>query len=346
MPAVSTNSNSKVLVTGANGFLALWIVRVLLEHGFIVRGTVRTADKGNKLKQIFSTYGDKLEWVVVPDIIVEGAFDKALEDIDAVVHSASPVVVESEDPDAVIKPALGGTESIFNSILKYGTKVKRVVLTSSMGALIPIMTGPVVLNENSWGDDIVQLVKQLGKAAPQITKYWASKTLAERAAWDIYEKNKPEIGWELVVLNPSIRPVQDFSTPAEAPHSNQMWYNHIVDLVDEEGVNGTFVYVDVRDVAEAHMLSITKEAAGGERFVLSAGSSGYQKMRDTVFALKPEYYTSGLLPRGNPDVQGEPLITTNTTKAEDILGIKYKTLEETIENTLAGYEVNGLVGKK
>jgi len=62
---------AKVLVTGANGYIAMWIVRILLEQGYTVRGTVRTADKGKYLTEYFGKRGfgpDKLEMVVVADI--------------------------------------------------------------------------------------------------------------------------------------------------------------------------------------------------------------------------------------------------------------------------------------
>ena len=65
MPAITTG---KVLVTGANGFIAVWLVKDLLEKGFSVRGTVRSESKGEHLKKLFSQYGDKLELVVVDDI--------------------------------------------------------------------------------------------------------------------------------------------------------------------------------------------------------------------------------------------------------------------------------------
>ena len=58
---------SKVLVTGANGFIAIFIVQQLLQEGYSVRGTVRNATKGEHLKKIFAEYGDKLEIVEVPD---------------------------------------------------------------------------------------------------------------------------------------------------------------------------------------------------------------------------------------------------------------------------------------
>ncbi len=66
MPSISPPS--KVLVSGANGYIAIWIVRTLLERGFAVRGTVRSEAKGEHLKNTFKSYGHKLEIVVVDDI--------------------------------------------------------------------------------------------------------------------------------------------------------------------------------------------------------------------------------------------------------------------------------------
>ena len=69
MPSV--DKGSKVLVSGANGYIAMWIVRTLLERGFTVRGTFRTEDKGKFLIEYFKSlgYGDKFEVVVVDDIV-------------------------------------------------------------------------------------------------------------------------------------------------------------------------------------------------------------------------------------------------------------------------------------
>jgi nucleoside-diphosphate-sugar epimerase len=66
MPVVKPGA--KVLVSGANGFIAVWIVHTLLESGYYVRGTIRSEEKGHHLKELFKSYGDKLELVVVPDI--------------------------------------------------------------------------------------------------------------------------------------------------------------------------------------------------------------------------------------------------------------------------------------
>jgi nucleoside-diphosphate-sugar epimerase len=66
MPAVYPPS--KVLVSGANGFVGIWVVRKLLQRGYRVRGTVRSLDKGDDLKKAFEAYKDRFEIVVVEDI--------------------------------------------------------------------------------------------------------------------------------------------------------------------------------------------------------------------------------------------------------------------------------------
>ena len=64
MPVVT---KGKVLVTGANGYIALWAIHYLLEAGYSVRGTVRRESAIAHLKESFKRYGEKLEVVVVPD---------------------------------------------------------------------------------------------------------------------------------------------------------------------------------------------------------------------------------------------------------------------------------------
>jgi uncharacterized protein YbjT (DUF2867 family) len=66
MPSVTPGS--KILVTGANGYIALWVLRKLLEQGYSVRAQVRSEAKGKHLKEYFKSYADKIELVVVEDI--------------------------------------------------------------------------------------------------------------------------------------------------------------------------------------------------------------------------------------------------------------------------------------
>jgi len=66
MPVIAPGS--KVLVTGANGFLAIHVVKTFLEHRYSVIGTVRSQEKAAHLHKLFSSYGDKFETVLVKDI--------------------------------------------------------------------------------------------------------------------------------------------------------------------------------------------------------------------------------------------------------------------------------------
>ena len=107
----------------------------------------------------------------------------------------------SRHSDPII-PAVQGTTSILNSALKHGNTVKRVVLTSSLVAVFEWVTEPHVFTESNWNNAAVEAVKAKGSAADPFTVYMASKTLAEKAAWEFVDVNKSNISWDLVVLNP------------------------------------------------------------------------------------------------------------------------------------------------
>ena len=98
---VAVAAPSKVLVTGANGYLAAYVVKKYLEAGYSVRGTVRSLSKSAFLKDKFGHYGDRFELVVVEDIAKDGAFDEAVKGVDAITHTAFPFsfFFNSSNPD-------------------------------------------------------------------------------------------------------------------------------------------------------------------------------------------------------------------------------------------------------
>ncbi|CUA68990.1 hypothetical protein RSOLAG22IIIB_13896 [Rhizoctonia solani] len=96
MPSIEAGET--VLVTGASGFIAVWLCQHLLEAGYKVKGTVRSAAKGDYLVNLFKSYGDKFKYVVVEDIGKDGAFDEAVNGVGAIAHTASPFHFDSEDP--------------------------------------------------------------------------------------------------------------------------------------------------------------------------------------------------------------------------------------------------------
>ena len=96
---VAVSSPAKVLVTGANGYLAVWVVKKYLEAGHFVRGTVRSLSKSAFLTEKFSNYGDRFELIAVEDITKDGAFDEAVKGVDVIAHTASPFHFKATDPD-------------------------------------------------------------------------------------------------------------------------------------------------------------------------------------------------------------------------------------------------------
>jgi nucleoside-diphosphate-sugar epimerase len=98
---VAVSSPAKVLVTGANGYLATWVVKKYLETGYSVRGTVRSLSRSAFLKDKFAHYGDRFELAAVEDIAKDGAFDEAIRGVDVIVHTASPFHYKAAEPDGV-----------------------------------------------------------------------------------------------------------------------------------------------------------------------------------------------------------------------------------------------------
>jgi nucleoside-diphosphate-sugar epimerase len=100
--------------------------------------------------------------------------------------------------------------------------VQRIVITSSCAAVISLpLSKPTVFSEQDWNLNDIKRVQEMGDKSPPSTAYRASKTLAEKgsflnilffglpltcflqsAAWHFYELHKPQIKWDLAVINP------------------------------------------------------------------------------------------------------------------------------------------------
>ncbi|GME77824.1 unnamed protein product [[Candida] boidinii] len=119
-------TQSKVLVTGANGFIATHVIDRLLANGYEVVGTGRNEEKLSYLLNLFKKrYPEgKLQFEKTSDISKLDAFDDALKnhpDIKYVAHIASPVTPDTKDFDAqkdFIIPAVNGVLGLFNGIKK------------------------------------------------------------------------------------------------------------------------------------------------------------------------------------------------------------------------------------
>ncbi|KAI0674155.1 NAD(P)-binding protein [Trametes maxima] len=342
MPAVTTG---KVLVTGANGYIAVWVVKSLLDAGFAVRGTVRSESKATHLRNTFKSFGDKLEIVVVEDITKEGAFDAYVKDVDAIAHTASPFHMHAIEPEEMIGPAVQGTLGVLRSAQAHAPHVRRVIVLSSTAAVWRPNTGTdtLVLDESSWNETEVAECRERGREASAMAKYRASKTLAERAAWDFVEKNKASLGWDLVVLNPPYvfgPNLHEVDRPENLGSSMRDWYLNVIEgrLDNDAVVNLGAGWVDVRDIAQAHVLALLKSEAGGNRFIITPGAYKWQDWLSVTHRVEPS------LPEGNPHYdpsKAKHVLKYKNSKAVGILGIKFRSLEETAKDTVQDIKARG-----
>lgn len=163
--------------------------------------------------------------------IQEGAFDEAVKGVVAIEHTASPFHFKAKKPDDVIIPAVHGTRAVLQSALKFGTDVKRFVLTSSWAAIEEVRPEGRVYTEDDWNQLSIDQVKGMGDNTPPSASYRASKSLAEKAAWIFVEQHKSEIGFDLVSMCPPLiyGPVlQEMHSVASLNTSMELWYQAVI----------------------------------------------------------------------------------------------------------------------
>ncbi|CUA73032.1 Putative uncharacterized oxidoreductase YDR541C [Saccharomyces cerevisiae S288c] [Rhizoctonia solani] len=331
MPSITTPAT--VLVTaGANGFIATWICKTFLERGYRVRGTVRSSSKGDYLLKIFKDYGEGFTYYVVEDMVKPGAFHEAVKGVQAVIHTASPAVIVSDDPQDIIQPALGGTLELINGINKCGSEVKRLVFTSSCSAITdPTKPTGTIYTDDDWNTWSIKQVEEKGRDAGGWDIYRASKVLAEKAAWE--EANKQN-RWDMVAIHPLITLgpfIHDINEPSKLNTSIARLYNIL--SAKEEDLNSEILLVhdlnfgDVRDVALAHLRGVEYEKAGGERFIVCNGAYTWQDALDTL----PAQYCR---PLGTPG-SGKSVKHTvfDSTKAQKMLDLSLRSFKETLDDT-------------
>ncbi|QKX55360.1 uncharacterized protein TRUGW13939_02452 [Talaromyces rugulosus] len=186
---------SRVLVTGANGFIGAHVVQELLSLGYFVRGTVRSQKPW--LEELFkSKFGpNSFESIVIPDLSGFDALSEAMGGVRGVIHMASDVSF-SPNADEVIPKVVAATENILEAAARQPEgSIQRVVLTSSASAAALPQPGVegIVVTEDTWNTATVNAAfdENTPADAKPFTVYVASKTEGERAGWKWVKNNKP-----------------------------------------------------------------------------------------------------------------------------------------------------------
>ena len=248
----------KVLVTGGSGFIALHCIDQLLEKGFMVRTTIRSESRKDEINKAMDKYPNldqNLEFHIC-DLLKDEGWEAAVDGCDYVLHVASPFILEvPSDENVLIKPAVDGTLRVLNACSR--AHVKKVVLTSSVAAVAYGHGVEKTYDESDWsntGED------------SGITPYAKSKTLAEKAAWNFVEELDTDKKFDFTVINPVgvFGPMltRDIGT------SNSL----VSRLINGElpACPATHMgYVDVRDVAKAHVFSMLNSSTNNKRIIVS-----------------------------------------------------------------------------
>ena len=332
----------KVLVTGATGFIGLHCIDQLLNQGYAVNGSLRSPERKieilNALKNK-NTPTEKLNLFIF-NLTEDDGWDEGMQGCDYLLHVASPLSIQKHDDDFFIKPAVAGVKRAFKFAKKHN--IKKVVLTSSVAAILETDEDKEYFDETDWSD----------VESRQIGSYAKSKTLAEKAAWQFLKENGNP--FELAVINPAL--VTGPTLTGDLGESNKA-IEMVVTGKMPVAIPMQFGYVDVRDVATAHILAMKNPSSSGERFALSEKDLSYKKiaklLKDNGFKKAPSIvvpvWLAKFLANFNKELKvavpfmGKVRSVSKSTKAKDVLGWNPRPAEESILDVANQIKEMGLI---
>ncbi|WP_353814811.1 SDR family oxidoreductase [Agromyces sp. SYSU T00266] len=249
-----------VLVTGGTGFVGITCIIRLLGDGARVRTTVRDLARADEVRELVRRSGADPGGVevVAVDLLHDAGWDEAVAGATHVLHVASPFPTrQPKDEDELIVPARDGALRVLRAARDAG--VRRLVQTSSFAAIGYGRPNPGrPYTEEDWTDP----------DGPGVTPYAKSKTLAERAAWDFIDREGGDL--ELATVNP----VGIFGPALGTDLSSSLeLLRQLLDGAFPVVPNGSVGGVDVRDVADLHVLAMRHPDAAGERFLAVSGDA-------------------------------------------------------------------------
>lgn len=338
--------NNTILITGGTGYIGSWVTKYLLEKGYTVRLALRDKNKKEKYQHLeeIAAGNDGILELWEADLLREGSFDKAAEGADAIIHMASPFTLRFKDAQKdLVDPAVKGTHNVLTAANKSGS-VNKVVLTSSVAA---VHGDNIDMKEKGLGEFTEEHFNTTSSLNHQPYSY--SKVTAEKTAWKIFEEQS---SWMLVVVNPSF-----VLGPSLTANSDSESLAFVKDILSGKYHMGapdlTFGFVDVRDVATAHLKALESDTAEG-RHILAERTAN---VLDVAEILKKQFGKKYKLPMMKSPKWLLMLIgpmfglerdfirrnvgytiRLNATKSKKELGMKYILLEQTLKEMVEQME--------
>ena len=259
-----------VLVTGGTGFIGLHCLQQLLDKGYKVRTTIRSESRKQEVMDAMKEHSSNCENLefYIADLLKDDGWKEAVEGSKYVLHVASPFFLgEPENEDVFIKPAVEGTLRVLKACAD--ADVQKVVLTSSFAAVgYGHPREKEVYTEEDWSS-----------VDGEISAYAKSKTLAEKAAWEFVENLEESKKFDLTVINPVA--VTGPMLTSDIGSSNDF----LLKLISGSMPACPKIhmgYIDVRDVAKAHIFSMTEEKTNGERIIVSENEMFFAEVGKTL----------------------------------------------------------------
>lgn len=325
-----SNTEEPVCVTGANGFIGSWVVKTLLDQGYTtIHASIFPGSDPSHLFSLPGAAGDRLV-VHEADLLDAEAVRRAIEGCagGGVFHVASPCTLEDPvDPQKeLVEPAVKGTLNVLAAAKMYS--VRRVVLTSSISAMVPNPGWPKnkVFDESSWTD--------LDYCISRQKWYPVSKTLAEKAALEFAEMNKLDV--VAILPGTCLGQLQQPYLNASCAVLQQL----LQGSKDSQEYHWLGV-VHVKDVAKAQILLFQTPNASG-RYLCTNGIHQFSDFADRVSRLFPQF------PIHRFDGETHPGLVACKDAAKRLinLGIVFTPVEDAVRDTVDSLKAKGFLGQE
>jgi dihydroflavonol-4-reductase len=266
------------------------------------------------VKSALGSHYQDLE-IVEAELLNEDSMMKAIEGSTYVAHHASPYYLDNKTREELVEPAVQGTVGTMKACTAWG--IKRCVFTSSF-ACIRWTTKEGAPPDNVFDERYWSSPDREGGMGD----YAASKVLAEMAGWD-YQKANP--GFEVVTICPTLILGPGIGSPNVV---SQEFVKSIMEDTSSSIKCASNYYVDVRDVAKAHIRAIEVPEAANKRFMVHSEHITVEEIRDT---LAKHYGSKGFKPGCDKiDAKGALGIKNDNSASINILGMDYIPAEKTL----------------
>jgi nucleoside-diphosphate-sugar epimerase len=337
--------SERIVVTGGSGHIGGRIIIDALEAGYSVHAVIRSHEKADLIRAMPSVKAldpkQKLTFAIVPDMLVNGAYDEAIKGATFAIHVASPLPIAHKEGESyqktLIEPAVTGTLNILEAAKKAGT-VKRVVITSSVLAIcffgdFSRLSPDFVIDEKSRTKFVPE------PYAHSLEAYSASKIAAlnETEAW--MEREKGNVPFDVVNIFPSYVFGRDelVTKAGDALRgANSLVLGPVTGTTIDDPLPGSSVHV--RDVALAHVKALNPKVPGNQGYLLTSGGLEGSRLEDATSIVARSYadaVKAGIIPNNGKITSS--LVKFDASASEEALGMKFIGFEEQVKDVVGHY---------